>query len=181
MTQRPKTKQDTVGKQGYALRCQGLTWPEISKQLGGNVRSIEKLVARYAKEWGKTWPIYQKDNQPYNATKRTHTLVRGEVYYNYMAKYGKGVAETARDLNETTGCIQVAAKAWAKEHNLTWPAPIISGGQRAYRMRQTGAYWRVIGQLLGYRHRPGVVAAARAYASKNQLTWPPPKNIKGGE
>ena len=176
MSQRPKTKQDTIGKQGYALRCQGLTWREITAQLGGNVRSIEKLVARYAKEWGKKWPVYHDLNQPYNATKRSRTLVRGEVYYNYMAKYGKGVSETARDLNETTGCIQVAAKAWAEKHNLTWPIPVITGGQRAYRMRQTGAHWRVVAALLGYHYRQGAIGAARSYAQQNCLTWPPPRH-----
>ena len=153
MSQRPKTKQDTIGKQGYALRCQGLTWREITAQLGGNVRSIEKLVARYAKEWGKKWPVYHDLNQPYNATKRNRTLV-----------------------NETTGCIQVAAKAWAEKHNLTWPIPVITGGQRAYRMRQTGAHWRVVAALLGYRYRQGAVGAARSYAHQNGLTWPPPRH-----
>lgn len=173
MTQRPKTKQDTVGNQGYALRCQGLTWSEISKQLGGNVRSIEKLVARYAKEWGKTWPIYHKDNQPYNAQQRAGTLVRGEMYYNYMNKYRKGCTETARDLNETVARVNIAAKAWAKEHNLTWPTPIISGGQRAYQMRTTGAYWKVIALLLGYNYRQGAIGAANAYAKRTNLPWPP--------
>jgi hypothetical protein len=175
MAQREKTKQDTIGKQGYALRRQGLTWSQISQQLGGNVHSIEKLVVRFAKDWGKPWPIYTKDTQPYNATKRMNTLVRGEVYYTYMIEHKKSCTETAQDLNESVARVSLAAKAWAKENNLPWPRPIVSGGQRAYRMRQTGAYWRIIALLLGYSHRPAAVNAARSYALQHHLPWPPEK------
>ena len=174
MSRKPKTKQDTIGKQGYALRRRGETWKEIAAQLGGTVASVEKLVSRYAIEWGKPWPIHHKNNQPYNKKKRDRTLVRGELYYDYMSRYGKRPSEAARDLKVSTSHIRLAAKAWSEHQGLEWPVPVLTNGQRAYRMRQTGAYWKVIAALLGYNHPQGAVGAARSYAEANQLTWPPP-------
>ena len=176
MSQRPKTKQDTIGKHGYTLRRQGTTWKEIAAQLGGTVASVEKLVSRYAIEWGKPWPIHHKNNQPYNKTKCDRTLVRGELYYAYMSRYGKRPSEASRDLNVSTSQVRLAAQAWAAKHDLEWPVPVLTKGQRAYRMRQTGAYWRVIAALLGYTYRTGAIGAARSYAKANQLTWPPPRH-----
>ncbi len=68
----------------------------------------------------------------------------------------------------------MAAAAFAKRHNLEWPLPLpLSNGELAYCFARESKEWDDIAEML---HIPSVKRcrnAARHYASRHKLPWPP--------
>jgi hypothetical protein len=166
--------ENDLKKQAYELRASGLSWEKTAEAAGCNPSSVIDRARKHALANDLPWPpkvrVVRKHSP--RAEKSYQRGVVDKVPWKQVAEE-LGYKSCQSALN--------SAKAYARRLGLPYEAKGRGAGprkkerlQQAYEMRQnTGATWTYISSKLSYRSPRSAFNAARTYARKNGLPWPP--------
>lgn len=153
--------------QAYALRAEGLSWPEISERLGCSHVAARRSALIHAAEQSLPAPAdrIQKPAPPPSPPLYWHHPARPGRTLCGRTSTGELVATSYRSV-DCPDCLS----AGLPEEGPAANCGLL--GRQAYQLHAQGQTWGQVGaQLL--KNTGHVWCAARSYARRERLPWPP--------
>ena len=155
-------------RKAYHLRCRGMSWKNIAKQLGYKTYTgAQSSVASYVGRLGLTYPKVSAVGKYERAIE--------------LRKTGMGWKRIAWELGyNSANSVRGALANFCKKNGEPLPKPNNNKHKACYEAAlNTNKSWGQIGKENGYSDHAGPCRAARSHALRNGLKWPIRQQRKG--